>query len=229
MSGDADEATQLPEDEEAAEVPLLAMFPRPDDPEAFVASLGGKAAGRLYACRFGSDRYQPQPGMSGGVTCARHSPDGSHYLLGSADGAVRVYALQAPHASPSEADEYWQGQLHDMHTAVVGVAMAFDASRITTAASDGSVLTADLPEDAPGLRPGTRRAGAAPSDLPSMAAHVAAEVEDVADAAGYTIEQAKQQLEEDALQAAAEEKKLGVRELLARWAPSPCHFDVSVW
>ena len=42
--------------------------------------------------------------------------------------------------------------------------------------------------------------------------------QDLADAAGYTIEQAKQQLEEDALQAAAEEKKLGVRELLARCA-----------
>lgn len=211
----AEAAAQAGEDEDVADTPLLAIFPHTADP-AFVVSLGGKAAGRMFACRFGADRYEPMPGMPGGVTCARHSPDGSHWLLGSADGAVRIYALQTPHTTPSEADAYWEGQLHDMHTAVAGVAMAFDASRITTAASDGSVLSADLSEDAPRLRPGTRIAGAVTSDLPTMAAHATVAVEDVSDAAGYTIEQAKQQFEEDALQAAAEEKKLGVRELLAR-------------
>jgi hypothetical protein len=195
--------------------PLLALFSSPSSPTSFIVSSGGQAAGSLFECQVGETHVKRLPGMTRGVQYAQHSMEGSHYMMGSVDGAVRIYATAQPYGLPDENSPFWEGQVHDMHVAVTSVAMSFDGSQIMTAASDGSMFTLRLNPDFPQLLPGVRQEGRSREELSTLAACPEVACRELGPSE-YTIEQARRQLEEDALQAAAEEKKGNIRELLAR-------------
>ena len=158
------------------------------------------------------------PGMASGVTAACFSASGHHLLLGSCDGAVRVYPVTAPFHLPQQGQQYWEAQVHDMHCAVTGVCLSFDDTSLTSAAADGSCFTFTLAQECAELRAGQAQAGRANSELCTVAEWPEAAVEDVAGHKEYTIEEAKQKVEEDAVRAEAEAKKLTVREELAQCA-----------
>jgi WD40 repeat protein len=198
--------------------PLLALFYSPTTPTSFIVSSGGHVAGWLFECQVGATAVKQLPGMTGGVRCACHSMNGNHYIMGSGDGAVRIYATKQPYDLPEEGSPFWEGQAHDMHAAVTSVAMSFDGSQLISAASDGSMFTLRLNPDYPQLSPGTRQEGESNQMLCTLAACPELSCKDTG-TSEYTIEQARQQLEEDALQAAAEDKKSSIREILARCEP----------
>lgn len=179
--------------------------------------MASKGAGHLFQCIFGSI-VSILPGMPEGVSAAGHSPSGSHFLMGSCAGAVRVYPLPAPFAVPYDGLPFWEGQVHDMHHRVTGVTMAFDSSTITSAASDGSVFTFRLSQSIKEIAAGLTQPGSENKDHPSRAVCSLPECEDMTGTDAYTIEEAKQKVGEDALQAEAEKKKGTVREMLAQYA-----------
>jgi hypothetical protein len=221
------EADTEPSTEEAAPLPVHSLFPMPNSTASFLVSTGGAGAGHLLATRFGAGNASARPGMPGGVSCAGHSADGRHYLLGSCDGAVRVYAVAAPFALPGPRDRFWHAQLHDMHHAVTGVCLSFDGATLTSAASDGSVFTLTLSASAPAIAAGARRPGRSNDELCSIGECGGAQVGDLGEGAvgggyrGYTLEEARRKVEDDAAAAAAEAKKATVRDTVQQCA-APC-------
>jgi hypothetical protein len=147
------------------------------------------------------------------------SPSGKHLLLGGCRGVVRVYALATAHALHALDTPYWEQSVHDMHSAVTGVAMTCDESAIVSTASDGTMFVHTLTGE--GLTPGMPAiSGRGNDDIAQLSdTEPLLEPQDIVDVAAYTIEESKQKLEEDALLAAAEEKKMGVRGVLAACAP----------
>jgi hypothetical protein len=205
--------------EELGPFPILAIFPVPCSKVSFIMSMAGKGAGHLFICHVGSPQVAVVPGMAEGVSTACHSPSGRHFLMGGCTGSVRVYPVNEAHQFPGPTDRYWEGQVHDMHHRVTSVCMSFDSSNITSSASDGSVFTLTLSSSIPEIVAGQRQEGRHNSGLCTIADCPEVEVQDFASAQPYTIEEAKQKLEEDALEAAAEEKKVAVRDMLAQCGP----------
>jgi WD40 repeat protein len=143
----------------------------------------------------------------------------SFFLTGTRDGLVRVQK-----ASPLSADggvqglgvepgsKAWQAHLHDLqHGRITSLEVSFDSSHLISAAMDGSIMVHKL------MIEGLSASEMSPSAevvLPSAADVVPASVVDITQSNEYTIEEAKQKAERDALLAEAEAKKMGVREQL---------------
>ena len=224
QQGDADQTEEtVLQSPQLGALPVIGMFPMPGDAGAFLLSAGGAACGHLFGVTFGSDEVCTFPGMPGGVAAARFSATGRHLVLGSCDGVVRLYALAKAFTLPAAQDRYWQDQVHDMHARVCGVAILADSTLVATAASDGSAFTLTLSQDIVEVAAGEREDSEPNSSLCSVAECPEGECAEVSGGKGYTIEEAKQKVEEDALRAAADEKKLSVRETLAQYASSAAH------
>ena len=139
-------------------------------------------------------------------------------LMGSVDGTVRVqFTPSGPGGVPS--GPAWQAPLHDMQEGrVTGVALSFDGAYLLSAAMDGTLYVQEnrmpgglSPATPPqeGMRQGEEEGVRSLADGPPPGA-------DITDPAEYTLEEAKQKAERDALLAAAEAKKMGVRDYLAK-------------
>lgn len=192
---------------------IVALFPHPKDGNRFVLSAAGAASRYLFDCCLGEEDARAVPGMSGTVTCAQHSANGLHYLMGSCDGAVRVVPVDFLEL-PQQESTFWEAQVHSMHSRVTSVCMTFDGTHVISAASDGSMFTHKVVADV--LKPGQHQLGAGLERFCSMEEVEMEEGEDTVDVNTYTIEQAKQRLEADAVEAASEAKKATVREAVAQ-------------
>jgi hypothetical protein len=214
-----------PEAQDLGPFSIIAMFREPRDGHSFLLSMSGKLLGYLFRCRFGVQETQILPGVTGGVNFAGHSQSGSHFLAGSCDGAVRVTCV-SDFELPKDGDTFWEAQVHDMHHSVVSVQMAFDGSSITSAATDASVFSYDLKADE--MEPGQFQSGRMNNEIGCLDDCEPRECHDITDPMAYTIEQAKKRLEADTIQAAAERKKMSVRESLQQYVELSC-IKVSIW
>jgi hypothetical protein len=154
--------------------------------------------------------------MRGGVTCSHHSASGYHFATGGADGAVRFFVLEQPFSLPDACSPYWEGQIHDMHCTISGVHVSADGRMLTAAATDGAMLTYHLDASAAVLRPSCDLAAPSPAMYASLADCNFVECEEP-QLGSYTLEEAKQQLQLDKLQAAADIKKQSVQEELLEY------------
>jgi hypothetical protein len=200
--------------------PIVALFRHPTHEGRFLLSVSGKASRNLYDLCFKEEEPVVLPGMSAAVTSVKHSVNGMHFVMGSCDGAVRVYPVQ-PFGLPRRGDLFWESQVHDMHHAVTSASVTFDGTSLISAASDGSVFSYKLVDEA--MIPGEPQDGLANERFGLLEDYHVSEAQDVADMSTYTIEQAKQQQEQDLLMAAAEAKKGTVRQAVAQYAFCSMH------
>ena len=228
-NGTTESAEPAAQDSTSAEAPrtgpatsVQALCALAQQPDSVLLSVSGPASGSLLHVDLADGDIRQVSGMSKGVASAQHSHDGRHFLLGSRDGAVRVYPLAQAYALPSAESPFWEAQVHDMHAHVTSVAMSFDSSAITTAASDGSVITLKLSTVvglSEAIAAGKAQPGRPNVDLCTMAECAEAAVATEADTLCYTIEEAKQKVGEDAAAAAAESRKQCMRAELEQCAP----------
>lgn len=179
----------------------------------FLLALSGRAAGKMYECDFEDPTtVVSHPASGGQLSSLRYSHSGRFMVSGSSQGSVRIAQLDSELGRPS--DVFWEAPLHDSQRgAVRGAALSFDDTYLLTVSDDGSFYVSEVQAEA--LR------GSAQEGREFTMADVTeaqdAEIEQVADAKEgevYSIEEAKQKTEEDNLLAAAEQKKLSVREYL---------------
>lgn len=204
----------MPDADAIGPFPIVALFPHPKDADRFMLSASGAASKFLFSCCFGEEDAQVVPGMSAAVTCAQHSASGLHYLMGSCDGAIRVAPVDS-FELPQQGATAWDSQVHGMHHRVTSVCMTFDGTHVMSAASDGSMFTHKIVSEV--LKPGQHQPGAGLERFCSTDEVEMEEAEDIVDLNAYTIEQAKQRLEADAVKAATEAKKATVREAVAQF------------
>eukprot|EP00892_Ulva_mutabilis_P004789 jgi/Ulvmu1/2682/UM014_0138.1 len=162
--------------------------------------------------------------MSAAVTCAQHSPAGTHFLMGSCDGSVKVATVDN-FGLPNAESIVWESQVHSLDDRVTAVCMTFDSTQVMSTASDGSMFTHELVDAS--LNPGQHQAGAGLERFCSLADAEMEEGVDILDSDAYTIEQAKQRQEADNIAAAAEAKKATVREAVAQYVS--CGHVVDRW
>ncbi|KAG2482730.1 hypothetical protein HYH03_018361 [Edaphochlamys debaryana] len=194
---------------------LLTLALAADDPRpgALIVSVGGSGYPARKVWRVWLDEPVAAPLLEGfpsaPVTSFGYSPNGTTALMGSADGLVRLQALDGPYGSPL--GPCWEAPLHDMQTGrVSSVALSWDGSLLLTAAHDGAVHLLSVQMHGP-----TEPRDSGPEELPARAA-LPPSPADVTSPSAYTLEEEKQQAERDQQVREAEEKKLSVRERLAR-------------
>jgi hypothetical protein len=210
---------------DSEDVNVRAMISLAQDNDRLLLCCTNRCGMRLFAWHSMNGSLHELPCLPGGVSCASYSPSGRHFALGGCDGAVRLWAVE-PFSLPDTATPFWEGQLHDMNSNVCGVHVSFDGCFLTAAATDGAMLTCRLNPAAGALQPGSQQKGKANIEYGLMSACALPECEEVA-ATGYTVEQAKQKLEQDHVLAAADAKKQSVREELEECAPAyPCMCDM---
>lgn len=140
----------------------------------------------------------------------RSALGGRVQLFGTTDGVVRLQPVDASTGAP--VGRFWQAALHDSQDGrVAAVALSFDGSYLLSAARDGTLYLQETHIE--GVSP-PAPAASAPEGLVPMAQSPYPNVVDIVNVNEYTIEEAKQKAEQDALVAAAEAKKMGVREQL---------------
>ncbi|GIM11863.1 hypothetical protein Vretimale_15319 [Volvox reticuliferus] len=210
--GDEDGDQGSPDELAATCGELLTIALAPDDPATLLVTAGGNGHAARKVWRVNLNEPLAAPLLDGfasaPITFFGYSADGSMALLGSGDGLVRVQALDGPYGAPL--GPYWESALHDMQTGrVTAVAVSYDGAYLLSAARDGSVHLLMLqlfgsvePQEAP------------LEDLPD--ARMLPAPVDVTSPTAYTLEEEKQQAERDQQVRMAEEKKLSVRERLAR-------------
>ncbi|KAF5842039.1 hypothetical protein DUNSADRAFT_9608 [Dunaliella salina] len=209
-----EEAADSVDDDIQHEVLTLSYIPNSGN-ASFHATLGGRWAGHVWQGSFqdGQETIEVVPAFGAPNTAPtsffRYSRNGRYQLMGTCDGVVRMQPASGPGTPPS--GKFWQGSLHDVHAGrVSAVALSFDEKYLLSAAWDGSIYLQEL--HIPGVSPSIplpSRPEALLSDEEGPQ-HVA----DITNPADYTIEKAKQKAEEDAKIAAAESKKMGVRDYL---------------
>jgi len=217
----AQEQEEEREEEEAESVDddaqheVLTLSYIPNSGHAFHVTLGGRWAGHVWQGSFqdGQEAIEAVPAFDTPSTAPtsffRYSRNGRYQLMGTCDGVVRMQPASGPGTPPS--GKFWQGSLHDVHAGrVSAVALSFDEKYLLSAAWDGSIYLQEL--HIPGVSPSI--------PLPSSPEALLSDEEgpkhvaDITNPSDYTIEKAKQKAEEDAKIAAAESKKMGVRDYL---------------
>ncbi|GLC74134.1 Cilia- and flagella-associated protein 44 [Pleodorina starrii] len=211
---EADEADQGGPDEVASSSgELLTIALAPDDPATLLVTAGGNghAARKVWRVNMAEplavalmDGFASAP-----VTFFGYTADGGLALLGSGDGLVRVQPLDGPYGSP--AGPFWESPLHDMQAGrVTSVAVSYDGAFLLSAARDGAVHLLAL------QLTGAVEAQEPPQEVLPDAKSLPSAPADVTSPTAYTLEEEKQQAERDQQVRMAEEKKLSVRERLAR-------------
>ncbi|KAJ9527700.1 hypothetical protein QJQ45_025974 [Haematococcus lacustris] len=208
-----DEAAAALLEDETLEVLTLSYVP--DIPADFLITLSGRAAGSLWRASFNDHpgvepRVEAATPTTAATSFLGFSKEGNLHLMGTVDGIVRVQPTQAPF-SRAPLGKYWQSCLHDMQEGrVAAVAVSFDDSYLLSAAQDGTLYLQEL------RLPGVSPASALPSGYEVLQSEAEAPPSDpdITNPQEYTLEEAKQKAEQDALVAAAEAKKMGVREVL---------------
>ncbi|KAL6756288.1 hypothetical protein V8C86DRAFT_2652820 [Haematococcus lacustris] len=208
-----DEAAAALLEDETLEVLTLSYVP--DSPADFLITLSGRAAGSLWRASFNDHpgvepRVEAATPTTAATSFLGFSKEGNLHLMGTVDGIVRVQPTQAPF-SRAPLGKYWQSCLHDMQEGrVAAVAVSFDDSYLLSAAQDGTLYLQEL------RLPGVSPASALPSGYEVLQSEAEAPPSDpdITNPQEYTLEEAKQKAEQDALVAAAEAKKMGVREVL---------------
>ncbi|KAK9811670.1 hypothetical protein WJX72_008037 [[Myrmecia] bisecta] len=206
--GDDAAAQALTEDEGGYPVICLMHVPGSRDGRFYV-TLAGAAAGQVYECHIDSeDVLASHASLEAPTSLLKYTASQRFLLSGSADGRVRVMPAAAHHSTfPS--GRFWEAALHDSQSgAVTGAATSFDDAYLLSVAHDGTFSVQDVLLDGVEAQDGDLEA------LPSSALDLTAEVPDTTDPHSYTIEEALQKTGEDQMRAAAEAKKLTLREEL---------------
>ena len=192
-----------PEPEPEEEIPdldaggVLALLPAKNTgvDKAFTVSFE-KEGGTMWKVQWGSDKVQPVSRNASAVCFLGTSRSGAYVVSGGTDGSVCV--------AEAEGDSYWLGATHGASDNV-SAQLSFDDAYLLSAGMDGNLFvhkmaTADAKDDI-----------LSAMTLPTLNEAGAGGV-DITDPATYSIEEAKQKMESDARAAAAESKKLTVRE-----------------
>ncbi|XP_060626745.2 cilia- and flagella-associated protein 44 [Anolis sagrei] len=225
------------EPEEEEEEPLPEIFhpetPSPilcgfySAPGKFWLSLGGYDTGFLFHCAFSPMQHQKQPELredepfdfirvegaeDNAITRIWFCSSGLLMFCGMQNGAVRIYPLHQKEFSIDNIAGYWLFSLHDNeYGKIQGICSSFDDRFLVTCGADGNIFTYNilsvedikkvLKTKVPSPRRGLDQERAA---------------EDIEEPNAYSIENAKQKKEYDAIMKAAERKKyLKRQELLS--------------
>lgn len=174
--------------------------------------MAGASSGTIWRCGF--DRqgpedtavpYAPACPAGSGTTFLQYGlgADGhtSLALLGSADGLVRI---QPSPSGPGGAPEgkAWQASLHDMLDGrVTSVALSFDGAFLLTASMDGTMYVQQVGAELAGPAAGPSPSASEDNLLPATPAEAVPPVPpvDITNPSEYTLEEAKQKAELDAL------------------------------
>ena len=158
------------------------------------------------------------PGSTTSLVKFHQSPEGQSFLLtGTTDGIARMQkagpVLEGLMVLGVDGEsKSWQAPLHDQQFGrITSLEVSFDSSLLISSAMDGALIVHQLRID--GLFVEASKLSV-DVQLPSAAEVLAAPVLDITQPNEYTIEEAKQKAERDAMLSEAEAKKMGVREQL---------------
>ncbi|XP_044029955.1 cilia- and flagella-associated protein 44 [Siniperca chuatsi] len=230
------DAEQEEEEEEEKELPPI-HFPDPpsplycgfySQPGQFWLSMGGFDSGFLYHCKFSEkqdqdpDQRQDEPFNflpvhntdNDPIRSVTFSSNRRLLLCGMHSGFIRVYPLQPSDHSLTSMHAYWALSVHDnQYGHLRHIRCSHDDNFVLTAGDDGNIFSFSLlpPEE---LQKGLQRKRA---KVPSPRVGLENEelAQDIEDPAAYSIETAKQKLENDRLRREAELKIAAKRKNLA--------------
>ncbi|XP_040053049.2 cilia- and flagella-associated protein 44 [Gasterosteus aculeatus] len=196
-------------------------------PGQFWLSMGGFDSGFLYHCKFSEkqdqdpDQRQDEPfdflpvhnTDDDPIRSVTFSSNGQLLLCGMHSGFIRVYPLQPGDTGLTSMQAYWALSVHDnQYGHLRHIRCSYDDHFVLTAGEDGNIFSFSLlpPEE---LEKGLQRKRArVPS--PRVGLENESLAQDIEDPAAYSIETAKQKLENDrlrreaGLKMAAKHKKL---------------------
>ena len=211
------EQEQEPEDEGGYEVRSLVYVPGSDRPSAFYAAFGGNASGMVYGCEVGSEEVTEVMKVRDDVAISfmGKTLTGNGLVIGSDDGHVRYQPSEGFVGITSGMPQPWEDCMHDStRGAVTSVSVSYDDMTLLSAAKDGTVAVMSV-DDSLFKEKRSVEFGEI-NQPPQMESEPSPGVDDITDDAHYTIEEDKQRREEDRLIALAEEKKLSVRDHIAK-------------
>ncbi|KAM9735419.1 cilia- and flagella-associated protein 44 [Menidia menidia] len=231
-----EEEQEEEEEEEEEELPPIYIPDPPSplccgfysQPGQFWLSMGGFDSGFLYHCKFSEDQdkdpkqRQDEPFDFLCITDADEDPiytmtfssDRQLLLCGMHSGAIRVYTLQPGDQSLASMQAFWALSVHDNHYGHLRhVRCSYDDLFVLTAGDDGNIFSFCLlpPEE---LQKSLQRKRAKiPS--PRVGLQSDALALDIEDPSAYSLETAKQKLENDQLRREAELKVAETQKQLA--------------
>eukprot|EP00798_Chlamydomonas_sp_ICE-L_P007462 gene7462-603_t len=201
--------------EEAEQFEVITINYDANDPGAFLMTLGGKASATVWHCRWDVPDVPLvyMPGFANASTTYlkfQTSGDTPYLLMGSADGVVRMQPTSGPCGPP--AGKMWQIPTHDMIDGQVSSAfISWDGAYMLSAGHDGTIHLKEMRLN--GGKPVHKESPLENMKTLELAPPTA---EDILNPNEYTLEEAKQKAEQDAILAAAEAKKMDVREFLGQ-------------
>nr|XP_024659041.1 cilia- and flagella-associated protein 44 isoform X2 [Maylandia zebra] len=216
---------QEEEKEEKEELPPI-YIPDPPSPLCcgfysqpghFWLSMGGFDSGFLYHCKFSEnqdedpEQRQDEPFSFLPVHNAEDDPicsitfssNRQLLLCGMNSGSIRIYPLQPGDHSLTSMQAYWTLSVHDnQYGHLRHIRCSHDDLFVLTAGDDGNIFSFSLlpPEE---MQQSLQRKRA---KIPSPKITLGNETEDIEDPAAYSLEMAKQKLQNDQLQKEAELK-----------------------
>ncbi|XP_039856211.1 cilia- and flagella-associated protein 44 isoform X2 [Simochromis diagramma] len=216
---------QEEEKEEKEELPPI-YIPDPPSPLCcgfysqpghFWLSMGGFDSGFLYHCKFSEnqdedpEQRQDEPFSFLPVHNAEDDPicsitfssNRQLLLCGMNSGSIRIYPLQPGDHSLTSMQAYWTLSVHDnQYGHLRHIRCSHDDLFVLTAGDDGNIFSYSLlpPEE---MQQSLQRKRA---KIPSPKITLGIETEDIEDPAAYSLEMAKQKLQNDQLQKEAELK-----------------------
>ncbi|KAF1377233.1 hypothetical protein PFLUV_G00198560 [Perca fluviatilis] len=224
------------EEEEEEELPSIYIPESPSplycgfysQPGQFWLSMGGYDSGFLYHCKFSEkqdqdpDQRQDEPfdflpvhsTDNDPIRSIAFSSNRQLLLCGMHSGSIRVFPLQPADHSLTSMQAYWALSVHDnQYGPLRHIRCSHDDLFVLTVGDDGNIFSFSLlpPEE---LQKGLQRTRArVPS--PRVGLENEALAQDIEDPAAYSIETAKQKLENDRLRREAELKIVAKQKKLA--------------
>ncbi|CAG9460447.1 unnamed protein product [Pedinophyceae sp. YPF-701] len=209
-----------PKDEDTGPWPVERLVFRGDDNDAFFIQLGAKMTGATFACSFlekgiPAERYDEapsKPNCPARRTALTFSQDGMFCVQGFSNGLVRLQRLlDSPRElprTPPKGPSMWQASVQSfVEGGITALTLSFDNSYLLVAGADGT-LVAYLVSGIEGAvqREGTDLA------LPTYGEDPMPVKDPIKDPDAYTIEEAQQKAEQDAIRAEADRKKMTVKQ-----------------
>uniref|UniRef100_A0AAY4ATV8 Cilia- and flagella-associated protein 44 n=1 Tax=Denticeps clupeoides TaxID=299321 RepID=A0AAY4ATV8_9TELE len=222
---------ELQEEEEEEDKEELPPLYNPDPPSplfcgfysqpgCFWLSMGGYDSGFLYHCEFSKQQsedplkrkdhpfaFLPIQGADDPICTIGFNRQ--LMLCGMWSGGIRAYPLELNDQDLTSMQDYWALSVHDnQYGHVQQVRWSFDDQFVLTAGQDGNIFSFTL-------HTGVNELNRA--KVPSLRDRTELEkvAQDIEDPSGYSIEMAKQKLEQDRALREAEQRKAGRRRRLA--------------
>ncbi|XP_061733169.1 cilia- and flagella-associated protein 44-like [Nerophis ophidion] len=197
-------------------------------PGQFWLSMGGFDSGFLYHCKFSekkdedSDQRPDEPfdfikvhnANDDSICSVTVSANRKLMLCGMHSGAIRVYPLDPDHYSPTSMREYWELSVHDSNYGHLrNICCSHDGRFVLTAGDDGNIFSFSLLPQEERQNNFQRQRAKVPSTCVYLENEALAQ--DIDDPAAYSIETAKQKLEQDRRCREVERKKTDKRKRLS--------------